>query len=181
MMHSIVCPSMGHAIVHHFGEGAAAWGQVITPSIAHLVQSQREIPIYFSRVRPGIVFEVETGIAMLPHVMDASTLRLHIGTTAFRHATGRPDATVETFIRLNVDSDCTLKFWGRASAEGPTGQEPSGKPEMASTVPVVFSVTFWEISRADDARFDQLQRESTAKDQEIQQLRAQVVLAMCSQ
>lgn len=34
MLHSVVCPSRGHAIVNHFGEGAAVWGQVITPSIA---------------------------------------------------------------------------------------------------------------------------------------------------
>lgn len=181
MLHSVVCPSMGHAIVHHFGDGAAVWGQVITPSIAHLLQSESELPIDFSRVRPGIVFEVERAGALLPHVIDVSTLRVHVGTTAFRHAAGRADATVEAVIRVDIDGDCTLKVWGRATAESPAPQEPAGLREPASTTPVVFKVTFWEISRANDARFDQLLLEAAEKDREIQELRAQVALAMSSQ
>lgn len=181
MLHSVVCPNMGHAIVHHFGEGAAVWGQVITPSIAHLLQSESELPIDFSRVRPGIVFEVETAGALLPHVIDASTLRVHVGTTAYRHAAGRADATVEAVVRIDVGSECTLKVWGRATAENPAPQEPAGLRESAPTTPVIFKVTFWEISRANDARFDQLVRETAEKDREIRDLRAQVALAMCSQ
>jgi len=181
MLHSVVCPSMGHAIVHHFGEGAAVWGQVITPSIAHLLQSERELPIDFSRVRPGIVFEVETAGAMLPHVIDASTLRVHVGTTAYRHAAGRADVPVEAVIRVDVGGDCMLKVWGRATAANPSPQEPAGIPNSASTTPIVFKVTFWEISRLIDARVDQLLRDSADKDREIQQLRTQVALAMCSQ
>jgi len=171
---------MGHSIVHHFREGAAVWGQVITPSVAHLIQSHRELPIDFSRIRPGIVFEVETGFGMLPHVIDASTLRLHVGAAAFRHAAGRPEATVEAVTRLDVGGECSLKVWGRATAEEPLRRDPSGSHNLASTVPVIFTVTFWEISRASDARFDQLLRESAEKDGEIQQLRAKVALAMCS-
>jgi len=181
MLHSVVCPSMGHSIIHHFGEGAAVWGQMITPSIAHLIQSHRELPIDFSRVRPGIVFEVETGAAMLPHVIDASTLRLHVGTAAFRHAAGRADATVEAVARIDVGGDCTLKVWGRATAEEPSRQKQSRTRDLTSTTPIIFNVTFWEISRANDARFDQLLCESAEKDREIQQLRAKVALAMCSQ
>ncbi len=181
MLHSIVCPSMGHSIIHHFAEGAAVWGQVITPSIAHLIQSQRELSIDFSRVRPGIVFEAETGVAMLPHVIDASTLRLHIGTTAFRNAAGRPDATIEVVVRIDVGGDCTLKIWGRATAENPLRQEQSRAHDTAPTIPVIFNVTFWEISRASDSNFDHLRRESAEKDREIQRLRAQIALAMCSQ
>jgi hypothetical protein len=181
MLHSVVCPSMGHAIIHHFGEGAAVWGQVITPSIAHLLQSERELRIDFSQVRPGIVFEVETAGALLPHVIDASTLRVHVGTTAYRHAAGRADATVEAVVRIDVGGDCTLKVWGRAMAENPSPQEPASIHNPASTTPMIFKVTFWEISRANDARFDQLLRESAEKDREIQRLRAQVALAMCSQ
>ena len=181
MLHSVVCPSMGHAIVHHFGDGAAVWGQVITPSIAHLLQSERNFPIDFSRVRPGIVFEVETARALLPHVIDASTLRVHAGTTAYRRAAGRADATVEAVIRVDVGGDCTLKVWGRATAESPAPQETASISNPASTTPMIFKVTFWEISRANDARFDQLLRESAEKDREIRELRAQVALAMCSQ
>lgn len=181
MLHSVVCPSVGHAIVHHFGEGAAVWGQVITPSIAHLLQSERDFPIDFSRVRPGIVFEVETARALLPHVIDASTLRVHVGTTAYRHAAGRADGTVEAVVRIDVGGDCTLKVWGRATAENPAPQEPASISNPASTTPIVFKVTFWEISRANDARFDQLLRETAEKDREIRELRAQVALAMCSQ
>jgi len=181
MLYSLVCPSMGHAIVHHFGEGAAVWGQAITPSIAHLIQSQRELPIDFSRVRPGIVFEAETGAAMLPHVIDASTLRLHVGTGVFRHAAARADARVDAVVRIDVGGDCTLKVWGRATAEELPKQEQSRNHDAASTTPIMFNVTFWEISRANDARFDQLLRESAEKDREIRQLRAQVSLAMCSQ
>ncbi|KAA1177173.1 hypothetical protein FP026_25055 [Rhizobium tropici] len=181
MLHSIVCPSIGHSIIHHFGEGAAVWGQVITPSIAHLIQSQRELPIDFSRVRPGIVFEVETAAAMLPHVIDASTLRLHVGATPFRHTAGRPYATIESVVRIDVGGDCTLKVWGRATAEDRLLQEQSRTRDAASTIPVIFTVTFWEISRASDSSFDQLRRESADKDREIQRLRSQVTLAMCSQ
>ncbi|TCR79578.1 hypothetical protein [Rhizobium sp. BK376] len=181
MLHSIVCPSMGHSIIHPFAEGAAVWGQVITPSIAHLIQSQRELPIDFSRVRPGIVFEVETGVAMLPHVIDASTLRLHVETSAFRHGTARPDASVEAVVRIDVGGDCTLKVWGKARAEEPTQREQSRNRNLTSTTPVILAITFWEISRAPDARFDHLLRESAKNDREIRQLRSQVALAMCSQ
>ena len=135
MLHSVVCPSMGHAIVHNFGEGAAVWGQVITPSIAHLLQSERELPIDFSRVRPGIVFEVETAGALLPHVIDASTLRVHVGTTAYRHAAGRGDATVEAVVRIDVGGDCTLKVWGSTTAENPSPHVPASIQERASTTP----------------------------------------------
>lgn len=181
MLHSVVCPSIGHAIVHHFGEGAAVWGQLVTPSIAHLLQSERELTINFSRVRPGIVFEVETAGALLPHVIDASTLRVHVRTTAYRYAAGRAAAAVEAVVRIDVGGDCMLKIWGRATVENPSPQEPASISEAASTTPIIFKVTFWEISRANDARFDQLLRQSVEKDREIQQLRAQIALAMCSQ
>jgi hypothetical protein len=172
---------MGHSITHHFAEGAAVWGQVITPSIAHLIQSQRELPIDFSRVRPGIVFEAETGVAMLPHVIDASALRLHVGTTAFRHAAGRSSAAIDAVVRIDVGGDCTLKVWGRATAEDPLRLEQFGARDAASTIPVIFNLTFWEISRASDSSFDELRRDSADKDREIQRLRSQVALAMCSQ
>jgi len=181
MLHSIVCPSMGHSIIHHFGEGAAVWGQVITPSIAHLIQSQRELSVDFSRVRPGIVFEAETGIAMLPHVIDASALRLHVGAVAFRHAAGRSSAAIDAVVRIDVGGDCTLKVWGRATAEDQLRLEQFGARDAASTIPVIFNLTFWEISRASDSSFDELRRDSADKDREIQQLRSQVALAMCSQ
>lgn len=181
MLHSIVCPSMGHSIIHHFGEGAAVWGQVITPSIAHLIQSQRELPIDFSRVRPGIVFEAETGVAMLPHVIDVSALRLHVGVATFRHAAGRSGAAIDAVVRVDVGGDCTLKVWGRATAEDPLRQEQFGARDTASAIPVIFNVTFWEISRASDNSSDELRRSSAEKDREIQRLRSQVALAMCSQ
>ena len=181
MLYSIVCPSMGHSIIHHFGEGAAVWGQVITPSIAHLIQSRRELPIDFSRVRPGIVFEVETGVAMLPDVIDASALRLHVGAAAFCHAAGWSGAAVEALARVDIGGDCTLKVWGRATAENPLQQDQFRIRGVASTTPIIFTVTFWEISRASDSTFDQLRRESADKDREIKQLRSQVALAMCSQ
>ncbi|MDL2409118.1 hypothetical protein PY650_26475 [Rhizobium calliandrae] len=181
MLHSIVCPSMGHSIIHHFAEGAAVWGQVITPSVAHLIQSQRELPIDFSRVRPGIVFEAETGVAMLPHVIDATALRLHVGADAFFHAAGRSGAAIEAVARIVVGGDCTLKVWGRATAEDPLRQKQLRARDKASTIPVIFNVTFWEISRASDGSFDQLRRASAEKDREIHRLRSQVALAMCSQ
>ncbi len=181
MLHSVVCPSMGHAIVHHFGEGAAVWGQVITPSVAHLIQSQRELPIDLSQVRPGIVFEVERAGALLPHVIDASTLRVHVGTTAFRRAAGRANATVEAVARIDVGGGCTLKVWGKATANEPSRQEQSRSYDPAYTTPIIFTVTFWEISRANGDRFDQLLRESAEKDRVIRELQTQVALARCSQ
>lgn len=181
MLHSIVYPSMGPFIMHHFGKGAAVWGQVITPSIAHLIQYHRELPIDFSRIRPGIVFEVETGTAMLPHVIDVSTLRLHVGAATFRQAVGRAGASVDAVVRIDVGGDCALKVWGKATAEKLSPPEQSRSHDPASTTPTVFNVTFWEISRANDARFDQLLRESVEKDREIERLRGQMALAMCSQ
>jgi len=182
MLHSVVCPSAGHAIVHHFGEGAAVWGQLITPSIAHLLQSERELEIDFSLVRPGIVFEVERAGAFLSHIIDASTLRVDVGPSAYRHAAaGRASGTIEAVVHIEVGGDCILKVWGKATADNPTPQKLASIREPASATSVTFNITFWEISRRKDARSDQLQRELVQKDGEIQELRAQVSLAMSSQ
>ncbi|MCY1666685.1 hypothetical protein [Rhizobium sp. SL86] len=181
MLHSIACPGMGPEIVHHFAEGAAVWGQVITPSIAHLIQSHRALPIDFSRVRPGIVFEIETSTATLPHVIDASTMRMQMAASAFRHAAGRADATVDAVARIDLGGDCTLKVWGRVTAETQCSPEQTCNRDLPSTTSIIFKVTFWEIARASDLRRDQLLREAAEKDLEIQKLRTQAVLARCSQ
>lgn len=184
MLQTIACPNVGHSIVHHFGEGAAVWGQAITPSIAHLVQAHRELAIDYSRVRPGIVFEIDKGIATLPHVIDASTFRLHAEASAFRHAAGRPGAVVEAVITCDVGAECTLKLWGRVMTEDPAqGWELSRHVdrEDAATIPVIFAVSFWEVSRATDARIEQMIRESAEKDRKIRELESKVALSMSSQ
>ncbi|PKA39926.1 hypothetical protein N2599_29290 (plasmid) [Rhizobium sullae] len=184
MLQSITCPNIGHAIVHHFGEGAAVWGQAITPSIAHLVQAHRELAIDYSRIRPGIVFETVSSVAMLPHVIDGSTFRIHVESTAFRRTVVRREAAVEAFVRCDTGAGCTLKLWGRVATESPSQQSDqlaAIDDRTAATVPVIFTVTFWEISRAPDARMEQMIKEVSEKDRKIRELELKVALSMCSQ
>lgn len=184
MLQTVVCPNIGHSMVHHFGEGAAVWGQAITPSIAHLVQARHEVAIDYSRVRPGIVFEINRGVAILPHVTGFSTFRLHAEIAAFRHAAGRPTATVDVVVHCEAGAGCTLKLWGHVSAEDPAQQwEASGRTnrDITATIPVILAVTFWELSRAVDTRIDQLMRESAEKDRRIGELELKVALAMSAQ
>lgn len=184
MLQTVVCPNIGHSIVHCFDEGAAVWGQTITPSIAHLVQSHREVAIDYSRVRPGIVFEINRGVVMLPHVTGSSSFRFHAEATAFRHAVGRPAGTVDAVIHCDAGADCALKLWGRVTAEDLAQQwRTSARTDrnIVATIPVVFAVTFWEISRALDTRIDQLMRESAERDRRIRELESKVALAMCAQ
>lgn len=184
MLQTVVCPNIGHSIVHHFGEGAAVWGQAITPSIAHLVQAHSEVAIDYSRVRPGIIFEINRGIAKLPHVISSSTFRLHAEAAAFRHATGRQEAAVDVVVHCEVGANCTLKLWGRVTAEDPAqhwGAPGRAHHDTAATIPVIFVVTFWEICRALDTRVDQLVRESAEKDRRIGELESKLALAMCAQ
>ncbi|NKK82270.1 hypothetical protein [Rhizobium leguminosarum] len=184
MLQSITCPNIGHAIVHHFGEGAAVWGQTITPSVAHLVQAQRELAIDYSRIRPGIVFETVSSVAMLPHVIDGSTFRVYVESTAFRRTVVRREAALEAFIRCDAGAECTLKLWGRVATESPSQQSDhltAIDHKVAATLPVIFTVTFWEISRAPDARMEQMLKEVSEKDRKIRELEAKVALSMCPQ
>lgn len=179
MLHTVTCPTMGHSILHHFAEGAAVWGNVITPSVAHVIQSHRELAIGYSRVRPGIVFETVDAIAMQPHVIDVSTLRLHVEASALRHAAGRPDPAVEAVIKCSAGTDCTLRLWGRIK---PEASAPScGKARSAPvSIPAIFTAAFWEIS-ADDARTGRTMSDIAGKDRKIRALEARVALSMCSQ
>lgn len=184
MLQSITCPNIGHAIVHHFGEGAAVWGRAITPSIAHLVQFHRELAIDYSRIRPGIVFETVSSVAMLPHVIDGSTFRFHVESTAFRRAAGRCEAAMEASIRCDAGVDCTLKLWGYVAAESPSEQSerPATIDEKAfATVSVIFTVAFWEISRAPSTRMEQMIKEASEKDRRIRELELKAAFSMCSQ
>ncbi|MGV1761715.1 hypothetical protein ACQZ6F_32130 [Rhizobium sp. A22-96] len=184
MLQTVVCPNIGHSIIHHFDEGAAVWGQAITPSIAHLVQVHHEVAIDYTRVRPGIVFEVNRGVAMLPHVTGPSTFRLHAEAAAFRHAVGRPSTAVDVVVHCEVSAGCALKLWGRVTAEDPAqkwGTPGRADRDTTATIPVIFAVTFWEISRAVDTRLDQLMREAAEKDRRIGELESKVALAMCAQ
>ncbi|MBY5865354.1 hypothetical protein [Rhizobium leguminosarum] len=180
MLQSITCPNIGHDIVHHFGEGAAVWGQTITPSIAHLVQAQRELAIDYSRIRPGIVFETVSSVAMLPHVIDGSTFRAHVESTAFRRTVVRREAAVEAFIRCDAGAECTLKLWGRVASQR-SDHLLATDDKDAATVPVIFTVAFWEISRAPDTRMEQMIREASEKDRKIRELEGKAALSMCSQ
>jgi hypothetical protein len=181
MQHSIVCPNIGHSIVHHFGDGAAVWGRAITPSIAHLVQAHRELSINYSRIRPGIVFESVSSVAKLPHVLDSSTFRIHAEASFFRQTAGRPAAVIEAVIHCDVGGECTLKLWGRVTADGPAPQDQPARNDRGCTLPVIFTVTFWEISRDADPRMQDMINQSAEKDRKIRELEAIVALAMCSQ
>ncbi|MBB3166292.1 hypothetical protein FHS25_006809 [Rhizobium laguerreae] len=182
MQHSVVCPNIGHSIVHHFGEGAAVWGQAITPSIAHLVQGHRELAIDYAQIRPGIVFETVPSIAMLPHVIDISTFRIHVDTAVFRHTAGRSGAAIEAILRCDAGAECSLKLWGRVVVEdGASLPDQLSRADRSSTLPVLFTVAFWEISRASDARMRSMARVSAEKDGRIQELEMKLALTMCSQ
>jgi hypothetical protein len=181
MQHSIVCPNIGHSIVHHFGEGATVWGQAITPSIAHLVQAHRELSINYSRIRPGIVFESVSSVAKLPHILDTSAFRIHAEASFFRQSAGRPAAAIEAVIHCDVGGECTLKLWGRVTAEDSATQDQPARNDRGGTLPVIFTVTFWEISRDADPRMQNMINQSAEKDRKIKELEAKVALAMCSQ
>ena len=181
MQHSIVCPNIGHSIVHHFGERAAVWGQAITPSIAHVVQANQELSIDYSRIRPGIVFESVSSIAKLPHVLDTSTFRIHAEASFFRQAAGRPAAVMDAVIQCDLGGDCTLKLWGRVAVEDPASNDQLSRNDRGATLPVIFTLAFWEISRAADTRMQNMLKESAEKDLKIRELEAEVALAMCSQ
>jgi hypothetical protein len=121
---------------------------------------------------------------MLPHVTGPSTFRLHAEAAAFRHAAGRPATAVEVAVHCEVSAGCALKLWGRVTAEDPAQHwGASGRPHhnIAATIPVIFVVTFWEISRAADTCVDQLMRETAEKDRRIEELESKIALVMCAQ
>jgi hypothetical protein len=182
MLQSIVAPNKGHPIVHHFREGASVWGQSVTASVAHLVQSCREVTIDYSRVGPGIVFEVISGSAKLPHIIGASNFRFHAEASAFRHAASRSNPTVDAVLHVNASDECVLKLWGRVSVEdSASAWDNSVLHGQNRTIPVLFAVTFWEISRAPDDRSHLRARNATEIDRRIHELEAAVALSMCSQ
>ncbi|RKD35940.1 hypothetical protein BJ928_12719 [Rhizobium sp. WW_1] len=184
MLHAIVCPNVGHAIVHHFGAGAAVWGQSITPSVAHLLRERHELEIDYSRIRPGIVFEAVRGLVTSPSVSNASTIRLRAEAPAFRHAVGRPHTPIESMLHCDLGIDSALRLWGSVKADDQpqAAQQPGGANcDSATTLPIVFTVTFWEIRRSGDARIDRLMSEAAEKDRRIRELEAKVALAMCAQ
>ena len=182
MQHSVVCPNIGHSIVHHFREGAAVWGQAITPSIAHLVQARSELALDYSRIRPGIVFETVPSIAVLPHVINASTFRIHADANVFRHIAGHSGAAIEATLHCDAGAECLLKLWGRVEAEdGDARQDRLPNGNGNATVAVLFTVSFWEISRAAGPRMQTMIRESENKDRKIRELELKVALAVCSQ
>lgn len=182
MLNSVVTPNRGHPVVHHFAAGAAVWGQKITPSIAHLVQSQRRIAIDYERVAPGIVFQVVSGQVMIPHVVDQSTFRFHADAATLRHAMSSPEATPDAVLRCEVGDACALRLWGRVAMQEQAPQwEHQSHDGSAMTVPIIFTVTFWEISRSSEAQIRNLTREAAEKDSVIRELSGKVALAMCSQ
>lgn len=184
MLQTIVCPNVGHSIVHHFDEGAAAWGRALTPSIAHLLQCQLELSIDYTRVRPGIVFDTHKGGASLPHIIDTSTFRLEADIGAFRHAVGQPGASVDASITIDVGPDCLLKFWGSVALAVPIAswnRAMIGDGGAAQTIPVHFTLAFWEISHALDSRHERIMRKVAEKDQRIRELEDRLAMSMCSQ
>jgi hypothetical protein len=121
---------------------------------------------------------------MLPHVIDGSTFRIHVESTAFRRTVVRREAALEAFIRCDAGAECTLKLWGRVATESPSQQSDrlaAIDDKTATTMPVIFTVTFWEISRASDARMEQMIGQVSEKDRKIRELELKVALSMCSQ
>ncbi|TXH85548.1 MAG: hypothetical protein E6Q77_00100 [Rhizobium sp.] len=182
MLQTIVAPNAGHPVVYNLAEGASVWGHVITPSIAHLIQLDREIAVDYSRVGAGVAFQSVSGTAMLPHVVDEKTVRLQAETTAFRDAAGNPQTGTDSILHVRASDDCTLKLWGQVAPEDPLlrGDHPI-RADQGETIPVTFTLSFWEISRMPDARMTALLHAAAEKDRKIGKLEAQVALAMCSQ
>jgi hypothetical protein len=182
MLNSVVTPNRGHPVVYYFASGAAVWGQAITPSIAHLVQTQRWIAIDYARIAPGIVFQIVSGQVMTPHVIDQSTFRLHADAATLRQAMSSPEATPDAVLRCEVGDACALKLWGRVSKdEQAPPWDPQSHDGAAMTVPIIFTVTFWEIAPSSEAQIRNLTREVAEKDRLIRELTGKVALAMCSQ
>ncbi|MCX8279267.1 hypothetical protein OSJ77_03640 [Phyllobacterium sp. 0TCS1.6C] len=178
MLQSAISPNIGHAIVHHFGEGAAVWGRALTPSIAHAIQGSRTLTIDYSLVHPDTAFETVSSGAMLPHVINDSKFRVHVESSAFRRCAGRHGALTEALVRCDAGAECILKLWGTVVAESSPQQSDD---EFADTVPVIFAVTFWEISLARDLRMEQMLMELSERDKKIRELELKVALSMCSE
>lgn len=171
MLQTVVRPNISQALHHSFGNGATVWGHAITPSIAHMLQGHRELGIRYSEIRPGPVFEICDGVALLPHVIDASTLRLHAEASAFRRVTNQSESAVEAVVRCAIGDACNLKLWGCISAENTSRTSEAASRDMTITLPVIFDVAFWEISPM----------KAPGKERESQELRARVALSTCSQ
>lgn len=178
MLHAIATPNVGRYIVHHLQEGAAVWGQRITPSVAHIIQIHKELGIGYSRVAPGIVFESVTGTVLMPHVIDQSRLRLHADAAVFRRARGGCAGNIDAVLHCDVGVDCRLKLWGTVTAEETAVVVSAQTGDCGITVPVAFTVTFWEIAHSLQS---QMQGVDTEKDQRIKVLESRVAMSMCSQ
>lgn len=178
MLHAIVTPNVGRPVVHHFQEGAAVWGQEITPSIAHIVQLEKELPIGYSRVAPGIVFEIVTGAVFMPHVIDSKHFRFHADMAAFHQAGGALGSELSAVLSCDVGADCMLKLWGNIASERSNTVSRVEPNDRGMTLPVSFRVTFWEIARFPAPR---MRYTDALKGDRIQSLEAKVALSMCSQ
>lgn len=178
MLHAIATPNVGRPIVHHLQDGAAVWGQRITPSVAHIIQIQKELAIGYSRVAPGIVFECVAGTVLMPHVIDPSRLRLHADAAVFRRACGGCASSIDAVLHCDVGVNCRLKLWGAVIAAEIAASVSLQSGDCSITLPVVFTVTFWEIAHSSQS---QMSGVDTEKDERINLLESKVALSMCSQ
>ncbi|MFK0166583.1 hypothetical protein [Rhizobium sp. NPDC090279] len=182
MLHTIIAPNAGHPVVHHIGEGASVWGHAITASIAHLIQLNHEIELDYSLIGAGVVFQRTSGAAMLPHVLGENAVRLQVEKATFRRAAGNPQIGTGAIACVSIGDSCILKLWGHIAVDDSSMRwdHPMGS-DRGITVPAIFTVSFWEVSRTAETRLSTLLRETAEKDRRIRDLEAIVALTVCSQ
>lgn len=172
-----VLPSQSHSIVNFSREKADSWGRVLNPSIAHFIQGSRVLSIDC----PNTVLEATAGIAQLPHVMDLSTIRLHVSKGLELAARREPERSLDAVLGCMIGDSCELKIWGLISPEDAVDGAPSTGSTSYAMAPTMFSLVFWEVSRVSFGVLPALLAELMAKENRIRKLEMQVALSMCSQ
>lgn len=99
-------------------------------------------------------------LSMNPH------FAFHAESMAFHPFVATREAA-EAFVSYDTGAECTLKLWGCVATESPlqqSNQLADIYDKTATTIPVIFTVTFWEISRSADIRMEQMIRGGAEKD-----------------
>ena len=124
-----------------FEEGRSPWGQRLSPSLAHFIEIRRSLSIAF----PNAGLQHAAGLGTLPHVLDPTSIRLHVDAALSLAMRRMQERSVGAILRCDIGDGCDLTAWGRLLLETPlNGRDPSAR---GATAPAVFTLEFWEVSR----------------------------------
>lgn len=147
-------------VVPLFEAGASPWGQRLSRSLAHFIDVGRSLSI----ICPDAGRQEAAGSGTLPHVLDPSTIRLHVDVALSLALRRTSDRSMGAILRCDIGEGCHLTIWGRLLLEMPPSERTLSARGM--TAPAVFMLEFWEVSR-EKAR--------------IRALETQAALSRCSQ